>query len=445
MPADSHDTIPEPGTDASLHPRPGPIGRVCHARSVHSRSVTDLSPFGAVAGAGIPPHLLLDETDLVDTWSRWRTQVRGDIDRIDRGRWKPTSGRRTGTPAELAGIDIGPLRAVAGMVSDDDTFELVEAATNDPVNHHRFLAQQTGIDQTFLERLNVGRLSRLAAVYDTVPYLIPSFDADQILASEPPDPELVNSTRLPFPNLLVTFTHPLRFTGKSRWLHGAETAIRDYDEGLGETLGHQPDDTYRSFMSHGGAFIGMLLYDHGNGVDDWVGWIVANYTDPDDPDGGFDQATIEFGRRSRAHFGPVAGHIACLASWGNWTEPGPRPANIPETGTRDWRRFTNTNKYRRAANKGVLDGIHILDLGRHQTRDPEEPETSDDTGRTVRPHLRRGHWRGVRVGPRDDWHHEPRWIAPTVVAGDPGDVDHSRETIYRLPDPPGSEPDTQTT
>lgn len=53
-------------------------------------------------------------------------------------------------------------------------------------------------------------------------------------------------------------------------------------------------------------------------------------------------------------------------------------------------------------------------------------------GRTVRPHLRRGHWRGVWVGPRDGERRiEPRWIAPTVVNAEQIEGGRSMPAVIR--------------
>ena len=48
-------------------------------------------------------------------------------------------------------------------------------------------------------------------------------------------------------------------------------------------------------------------------------------------------------------------------------------------------------------------------------------------------HLRRGHWRRVRVGPRSDWHYEMRWIPPTMI--NPYARRKDSVTVYRLNPP----------
>lgn len=49
------------------------------------------------------------------------------------------------------------------------------------------------------------------------------------------------------------------------------------------------------------------------------------------------------------------------------------------------------------------------------------PPTLSGRGAAVAAHQRRGHWKRVRCGPREDWHYELRWIPPTFVGlGAPG-------------------------
>src|SRR5690606_13209702 len=127
------------------------------------------------------------------------------------------------------------------------------------------------------------------------PYMVPSFDANLIFESTPPDPELVNQVRLPFERILVLFTHPLRFRPDSGWLGTVNTPITDYDRGVAEGLGiaeHVNMDTYRQWTTHGGAVVGMLLTDDGTGVSDWTGWIITTATD----DNQLINPTVEFGR-----------------------------------------------------------------------------------------------------------------------------------------------------
>jgi hypothetical protein len=48
--------------------------------------------------------------------------------------------------------------------------------------------------------------------------------------------------------------------------------------------------------------------------------------------------------------------------------------------------------------------------------------------------MRSGHFRNVRVGPRNDFHYEPRWIPPTWVRGNLDDAEQ-RLVVRRVPPP----------
>jgi hypothetical protein len=85
--------------------------------------------------------------------------------------------------------------------------------------------------------------------------------------------------------------------------------------------------------------------------------------------------------------------------------------------------------------RGDAVGVHVLDLGRTSTvrHAAMEPTTGTAGRHSPVPHLRGGHFRRVRVGPRQEWHYEVRWIAPTLVGGE--QPDPNRLVVRRLPAP----------
>lgn len=118
-------------------------------------------------------------------------------------------------------------------------------------------------------------------------------------------------------------------------------------------------------------------------------------------------------------------NMAAFCAWGDWV----RPVAVPELGDlseRSQRKLLRKGSYRRAEPSGAVGNVHVIDVAAINDR-----HRSDEvTGRSVAPHLRRGHWRRVRVVRRDaagapvgrrdgvqnvDWVYERRWIAPTVV------------------------------
>lgn len=96
-----------------------------------------------------------------------------------------------------------------------------------------------------------------------------------------------------------------------------------------------------------------------------------------------------------------------------------------DTPTEDWptgpeRKVRRTSAFKKGAQRGRYTRVRVIELapGPEQRHDH-----GDATGRTVSPHFRRGHWRRQRIGHRDDWWYEPRWISPTYVTGGGGSDD----------------------
>jgi hypothetical protein len=131
--------------------------------------------------------------------------------------------------------------------------------------------------------------------------------------------------------------------------------------------------------------------------------------------------------RSLLHY--VATNLAAAVAWGQWTSP--TLDDLPDAGDPRFRDVIRSSKFRKREPDGAALGVHILDVKRTiGTR-----TKSNDTGTHASPatHTRRAHWNRYRVGPRDDWHYERRFIPRTIV--NPGHHDE-RLTIYRLPLPP---------
>ncbi|MCX4791973.1 hypothetical protein OG369_39690 [Streptomyces sp. NBC_01221] len=128
------------------------------------------------------------------------------------------------------------------------------------------------------------------------------------------------------------------------------------------------------------------------------------------------------------HPGGHGQQLAAALAWASWTNPQatPLPTSRPTATTA------------RQERQGLLGGVRVLSLTRasapDDTRD-SAPSTASGTGRRVAPHLRRGHWRRARIGPRADWDGTYRnaWIPPTVVNAALGSVNGQR--VYRIPEP----------
>lgn len=392
------------------------------------------SLFGTRAGEGLPPHLIVE--DLAATWDRARSRAVADGARLADLGWEHTPDGVL-LPEVLGPQDFAALRAVCGGMTFERSVEVLDSFVHG--DGAQRTAARAGGDAWSHQRVAVGIVSRYVALLDATGFLVPSADAHAILASDPPDPELVDEVRLPFDSVLVLFTHPFHFDASHSFMSlRREAEIRDLDRVLMTQVGADPSEVdaqpYRAFAVDGGAVAGMvLLADHDTGgLSDWVGWVVA----AQDPLGCLSPPVVEWGRRSLSSMGPVAGHVACLVSWAGWQPPPMNPFDM-DPQSREFRRAVRTSKFRRAAASGALDGVWILDLGGAKAPPTQSDPDAEPTGRTVRAHLRRGHWRGVWVGAHDSpaRHREPRWIAPTVVGGHPDEVE-DLDRVYRLPEPP---------
>jgi hypothetical protein len=114
---------------------------------------------------------------------------------------------------------------------------------------------------------------------------------------------------------------------------------------------------------------------------------------------------------------------------------------LPNPNSRQWRKAIKRGAFRRREPRGDAVGVHVLDLGRTPTHTPQRGQPVQeppDQRISPIPHLRAGHFRRVRVGPRDDWHYQVRWIAPTLVRGD--QPEQERLVVRRLPPPATGNP-----
>jgi hypothetical protein len=276
------------------------------------------------------------------------------------------------------------------------------------------------------------------------PFYLPVAEAVGIMASHPPEPGMLTDLRLPFETVTVYFGADLAIPRElQRW----SSALDDPDRGLpaalaAQFLGLPPLDRTRADLvwaarELGGYLSGVTLFagGRGRGVADDVLWLVTTNPDPAAPGvSRFDRIRgVVPGRLSCSTLQPLAVNLAAAVAWGAWRTPaGVELPGAP--GSRAWRKAVRRGTVRRADRRGGLAGVRVLDIARMRQPTRSQPHSA---GAEPRPspvtHLRRGHWRRVRVGPRDAWHHEGRWIPPAVV--NPGGPPKRTVTVYRLPAP----------
>ena len=330
------------------------------------------------------------------------------------GRWTP--GRPD--PETFVPGDVAAVRAGAGKPILISGWRLLDGQ-----GRMRIQLERRDLLQRPLKALDLVELT------SAVPYFLPTSAALGVLASHPPDQQLQQQLRLPFPRVLVLFGNDLELDPHVyRW-----PADYPYQQLPRHSITHQ-------LIDRGGYVSGMVLLadQHARLRDDLL-WIVAANPDPTLPaPAHLDRVRgVIRGWRSAATLGPLVMNVAAAVAWGAW-QPPTTPLPLPEDPTsRAWRKAVRRGVFRRREPRGDAVSVHVLDLGRAPVqRHGAAPEqtTSMPSRHAPIPHLRGGHFRRVRVGPRHDWHYEVRWIAPTLVRGE--QPDPNRMVVRRLPPPP---------
>jgi hypothetical protein len=348
------------------------------------------------------------------------------------GRWKP--GRPD--PDQFVPGDIAAIRAV---VSDSIVVNLGAISFERARTVHLRARPSGNLDlvsdrEGLLMQLDPDRLldqpiaaSLLVDLYQAVPYFIPTTAAAAVLASRPPSHTLQQELRVPFERTLVLFgtdleLDPASFPWPEQFPHGE----LDRFGVVGELI------------ERGGHLSGLVLLadDHGYLRDDVI-WLVAANPRPHEPwPASLDRIRgLVRGFRSAATLAPLVTNVAAAVAWAVWRDP-PPPPDLPSNPTsRQLRKAFKRNSTRVRERQGALVGVRTLDLARNTGRAPRAERDGPGPGRASPiPHMRSGHFRNVRVGPRNDFHYEPRWIPPTWVRGNLDGADQ-RLVVRRVPPP----------
>lgn len=181
----------------------------------------------------------------------------------------------------------------------------------------------------------------------------------------------------------------------------------------------------------------VLLADPDGRLRDDLIWILAANPDPREAwPASLDRVRgLLRGWRSAAQLAPLVHNVAAAIAWGTWQQPPPAPDLPADPPHRQFHKALKRNAVRVRERQGALLGVHVLDLGRTIAHAHRDNPTRDQASRASPiPHLRSGHFRRVRVGPRDHFRYEPRWIPPVWVQGD-ADKATERLVVRRVPQP----------
>lgn len=199
----------------------------------------------------------------------------------------------------------------------------------------------------------------------------------------------------------------------------------------------------------------LMSAESGRGVRDECLWLLR-VPDPADATRSIGRAVLPGQISGSAFAEPVANLTTALAV-SDWHVPGDDEPPLPrDPGSSAFRKATRKAAFAEAEAAGAVGGVRVLTLPpvpaedaapSQQPTEPgdEHPSDSDDAEadhdadaeaeerRRLRTHLRRGHWRRSRVGPKDDWSYRSVLILPTVVNAD--DQSWRGVAVYRLPEP----------
>lgn len=384
---------------------------------------TELTTFGS-------PLSLRQDADLSQGFALggWRSQrweqgvalraIERDLAVTER-RWR---GATRTTAGEYLPGDVLRLRALAGTW-------LVDAATSDWTNH------KDGRVEPLADPSR--EWAALELLYAGVPYFLPASAALGIMASQPPDWSLLAELRLPYPAVAVFFSEAFEVPdglvgGEERLAdqHLAPTTIPDLLKGEESDPRQAPKHirlaTLAAYRRKPLALVGVVLTAGFDGaLADLVMFVLA---EPQAPKTRFH---VVEGCLSQSRLASLVQNLAAAVTWGAWQAPSgfdvPEDSKSPE-----FRDAVRRGAFRRLEPRGAVGAVRVLDAPRmfqasSVDRDNETLSSSPAT------HLRRAHWQRYRVGPRDDWRYEARWIPPVIV--NPRQGPSRRVTVYRLPTP----------
>lgn len=335
------------------------------------------------------------------------------------GRWRPTRPDPTEyVPGDVIAIRQAAIQPTVNMLMSDP-----RGIAQGPGGQMALtVAPGTDVEWRWMQHLRAP-----THILDAMPYFLDADIAGPVMESAPPDSDTIAAARLPFRHVLVVFSRPLALPDTAGPLLNDWSVVPTRDS-AGKPL-------LPALRDHGTFVDGVVVYADSDGhLLDNVTWLLCSgYGSPDVYDGERVRGYTE-GWLGASTLAPLVYNLAMAVAWGDWSEPEPPPA-IPSD-AKGRRKAWKKGAVKRADRRGAFADVRVLDAPKmYARRNEQEPETHERGTRTRRApstHIRRGHWRRTRVGPRDAWHYEYRWLPPVLV--NPGQGDPTRR-VYRLPDP----------
>ncbi|MHB1762662.1 MAG: hypothetical protein ACYCS4_07985 [Acidimicrobiales bacterium] len=247
-------------------------------------------------------------------------------------------------------------------------------------------------------------VAQIQALYGGRHYWLDAPVVATLATAEPPDQDVFDQVRLPYPVSVVWFDGGVAIP----------SAALQADRTRWHMAYPQADSLLWDEPPHSELYLaGVILYARDGHPLPGVGWMLRTPVPP----WKLEVLPGTLSKPSAAHL--AHGTAACLA-WGHFRDTPSPPDRLPSPeDRRGWDEVAKRSKWRHAVERGSLLGLRILDI--QSVSDHPDHHSSSASNvpadRHIAPHLRRGHWRNVRVGPRSNWHYEARLITPTWVHG----------------------------
>ena len=271
-------------------------------------------------------------------------------------------------------------------------------------------------------------------------YYVPPAATVPLVSSEPPDDEVMGALRLPGRRITVWFGHIVEV------MKDLVLVPEEFDARFEDREQYRPEWLKMKDPTSGaeallravraneavGLFGVTLFADESYRLLPHAAWYVAT-----DGDAGT-RWGVARGYWPRSTLADVVKNVAASVGWAAWDTP---PLGRKGVSEEEWKKadgkershLERSSAFKRSLASGALAGVRILNVGSVSKRGASGgPGPAGGSGRlSPAPHFRRGHWRSVRVGPRNDWHYEARWFPPTQV--EPHGPFRAGEVVYRLP------------
>lgn len=219
--------------------------------------------------------------------------------------------------------------------------------------------------------------------------------------SETDAPTDISQIRLPFDFTFVIFADPIPIPSPRSILYNEED---DFEEFFDINAG-----IFGGLCSPDAKILG-IFFQQQEELSDYIQWIIQSPT----LDGKELTLTSAPGQISRSLLAPLILNTAALVSIKTLTTNPTQFLPLPDD-KKELKHLKKTKAYQKNLQRGNYSGVRVIDLAQHENAGSST--YTDSTGRKVKAHWRRGHYRHQRCGPRSSYWTELRFIHPQWIEG----------------------------